>query len=337
MWRILGCTAKGKSHELNGTECQDKICKLEKNGATVIALADGAGSAKLSHFGAEMVTSFICEKLCSNFEEIFNNEDGAAVKKEVLDEIGEQIAILAKEKQCDQYDLSSTLLVAAVKDNNFILIHLGDGVVGLHDGEKLIVASKPTNGEYANTTVFTTSKNALTSIKMIKGNLNDKKGFVLMSDGTSESLYNKSQNMLSDGIRTFMEKCEKCNSHALNEQLIESFNTDIRSKTSDDCSIAILYNDSNSFQGYEKLPTIERIKIVKTDSYNRLFKDSDKIIKLVAKGNGKTMKQIQTWIHKKPSRVKETTKGLERLDIIYQKDGVFRPIIKTIGENNGKI
>ena len=79
MWKTVQCAVQGKSHVKDNIPCQDKT--------HVIALADGAGSAKLSHFGAECVTTFICHELTDNFEKFFNAEDGVAVKKELMSKI----------------------------------------------------------------------------------------------------------------------------------------------------------------------------------------------------------------------------------------------------------
>ena len=76
MWNIIQCAVKGRSHEKVNMPCQDKTYALFENDVQTIALADGAGSAKLSHFGAETVTRCICEEMVQKFDDYFNNEDG---------------------------------------------------------------------------------------------------------------------------------------------------------------------------------------------------------------------------------------------------------------------
>lgn len=111
MWEIIKCAVQGLSHLGKNIPCQDKVCSLSKNDVTTIALADGAGSAKFSHFGAECVTKFICENFCQNFDIFFENEDGISVKKSIVNDIKEQLRELLKEKDCEFGDLASTLLV----------------------------------------------------------------------------------------------------------------------------------------------------------------------------------------------------------------------------------
>lgn len=87
MWKIVQCAVQGRSHIKADIPCQDKTFALVKNNVYVMALDDGAGSAKLSHFGAECVTKFICQELSENFDKFFDSDDGIAVKKELTSKI----------------------------------------------------------------------------------------------------------------------------------------------------------------------------------------------------------------------------------------------------------
>lgn len=334
MWKALGCAVQGNGHFANNIPCQDKVASLRKNGVSVIALADGAGSAKLSHYGAEKVTQFVCEKLCSNFDYMFaDDRDGLNAKTDLLFDINYMLEKLAEGHDCSVRDFSSTLLSVAIRDEDVLAIHLGDGIIGCLKNDELKVISKPDNGEYANLTVFTTSERAISSIKFIKGRLKDKQGFVLMSDGSCASLYNKQTNELSSGIRNFMKECDKRRSVALNDQLIESFKYDVRSKTNDDCSIAILYNDENTFPRYKNLESQEKIKILSVNKCNRMYKDEDKILRYISE-NGKSLISIKRYFHKKPERIKNALVRMEYLNLIYEKDKVFLPVIKIASDDN---
>ncbi len=50
MWNIIQCAVKGRSHEKVNMPCQDKTYALFENDVQTIALADGAGSAKIISF-----------------------------------------------------------------------------------------------------------------------------------------------------------------------------------------------------------------------------------------------------------------------------------------------
>ena len=60
---------QGRAHIKNDVPCQDKTYTLTDPSGASIALADGAGSAGMSHFGAEPVTKCITEYLTEHFEE----------------------------------------------------------------------------------------------------------------------------------------------------------------------------------------------------------------------------------------------------------------------------
>lgn len=147
MWKTLGCAVQGNGHLANNIPCQDKIASLSENGVSVIALADGAGSAKLSHFGAEHVTKYICKKLCSDFDKVFSDDsDGVNAKTAVLTDINVMLKELSEKHECTVKDLSSTLLAVAVRGEDVLAIHLGDGVIGCLKGDEIKVISKPENG-----------------------------------------------------------------------------------------------------------------------------------------------------------------------------------------------
>ena len=106
MWNTIQCAVQGKSHIKTGVPCQDKTYSLFLNGVKVIALADGAGSAKLSHYGAESSTKFICQELAENFDSYFLNEDGLSVKQLLIKKILEKLTEKSKTLECEIKDLS---------------------------------------------------------------------------------------------------------------------------------------------------------------------------------------------------------------------------------------
>ena len=55
MWKYVSCEVQGRGHIKSNTPCQDKVLSFSRNGVVLILLADGAGSARLSHFGAECI------------------------------------------------------------------------------------------------------------------------------------------------------------------------------------------------------------------------------------------------------------------------------------------
>ena len=262
MWNIMQCAVQGRSHVKDGIPCQDKTYSIFSNQVLAAALADGAGSAKLSHFGAEEITKQLCAHLTQQFDHYYQEENGVAVKQKLMDSIRDCLRQTAKRLQCEPKDLSSTLLLAAVKGDRFILIHIGDGVIGYLKNRQLKIASHPENGEFANTTVFTTSQQAINAMRLIKGRLEEIQGFVLLSDGAEASLYHKGTRQLAGALKRVMELSFVIPAQRIQQLLEESFQNVVRMATMDDCSILILTNDQGAFPGYAALPALERCRLL---------------------------------------------------------------------------
>lgn len=240
MWNIIQCAVRGRSHEKADMPCQDKTYALVENDVQIIALADGAGSAKLSHHGAETVTRCICEEMVQKFDDYFNNDDGMAVKQQIIELIEKKLDEVAKQQECNMIDLASTLLFVAIKDNKFIMAHIGDGIIGYLKQDELKVASYPMNGEFVNTTVFTTSTDVVNTTRLIKGGIEEVEGFVLMSDGTESSLYDKKDDKLADVVKKIMKMSMESEIKVVEKQLKRSFENVVCKATVDDCSMIMI-------------------------------------------------------------------------------------------------
>ncbi|WP_274968783.1 PP2C family serine/threonine-protein phosphatase [Succinimonas amylolytica] len=242
MWVSVQCAVQGTSHIKNNIPCQDKTFFKNENGTYAVSLADGAGSCKLSHIGAEVVTHAICDLFCSDFDAIFSNDNGPKVKADLMDLLINKLTETGKANNCDIKDLSSTLLFVAVKDDNFILGHIGDGVVGYLKNNEMKIASMPDNGEFSNTTIFTTSQNALASLKLFKGKVAAIDGFVLMSDGPEAVFYDKVKKTLASSLKKLFSFSKALPVSVMEKKMSELFNSIVKKHTNDDCSMIIFSN-----------------------------------------------------------------------------------------------
>lgn len=258
MWNTIQCAVQGRGHVKSNIPCQDKTYFLSEKGTQVIALADGAGSAALSHIGAEYVSRTICENLTDNFDSYFQENDGVAIKRKIINDLVTGLKRVATENDCSIKDLASTLLMVAIKEDKYIIIHIGDGVIGYLKNGQLKIASHPENGEFVNTTVFVTSADVLVTMKILKGSLGNIDGFVLMSDGTESSFYNKKDKTLAPILKNLMEYTRILNVHCLESEIYKGFEDVIKSNTTDDCSMILMVKDDNSFIGYNKLSIKEK-------------------------------------------------------------------------------
>ena len=310
MWNVIQCAIQGRGHIKSNIPCQDKTYSIITDTRQVIALADGAGSAILSHYGAEAVTKFICLALSEKFDAYFNDNDGIAVKQRFIEGILEKLDKTAKQLNCEIKELASTLLFVAVDNDRFIIAHIGDGVIGYLKNDELRIASQPENGEFVNTTVFTTSKDAILTMKLIKGALGEIQGFVLMSDGTETSLYNKKERQLANVLKKIMQMTTIVSVDKVQEQVKKSFENVIRNATTDDCSIAMLVKANDAFKGYLRLDNKQKCKLLQIDidTSKRILKRYDDI--LIYLQNEQSISQIARRIH---LRAKYTRKYIDKL------------------------
>ena len=326
MWKSSGCALRGISHAQSGIPCQDKIMTFESQGTQVICLADGAGSARLSHFGADCVVYSCSTYLCSHFDEIYENEDGRGVKIELINHLLDALSRTASAAGCELRDLASTLLVVAVKDDRFIAGHIGDGVIGYLDGDKLKVASVPSNGEHANETCFVTSSMAPADMRMFKGNIKNICGFILMSDGTEQSLYGKRDKTLSGAVLKLMQRNVLISRRLMNEQLENTFEQLIIPKTGDDCSVAILSRIGGAIKPLEGLTVEEKCALFGLKSENRDIElrlgRMVKILECIEQG--KSIEQLSKIIHVKPKYVKKYLDILVNAEMAERRMGIYR-------------
>ena len=328
MWNMIQSAAQGRSHIKNDIPCQDKTYVLAQDSVWVTALADGAGSAKLSHFGAAAVVECICRAAADNFDEWYEEQDGVRVKQQILSMLNALLNGKAAELDCEVRDLASTLLFAAVKEDRFILGHIGDGVIGYLKNDELRIASEPENGEFANTTVFTTSPDALSTMKMIKGKRGGIHGFVLMSDGSEASLYDKKEKKLSEGLRKIMGLANILSTEKLQEQLQRSMEGPVRSATTDDCSLVLLCEQTENFRGFRCLKDYEKCALLglSADSSKSLLREYESLL-LYAR-NDKTLRQIAKHLRKKPRTIKRMVYRLTRLNYLSNEGKFYHTILR---------
>lgn len=327
MWNIVQCAVQGRGHIKSDMPCQDKTFSYSKDGIHIIALADGAGSAMLSHFGAEAVTGFICDEMSKQFNEYFALENAKSAAQQLIAGIENTLEQKSAELGCKTNDLASTLLMAAVKDDRYILLHIGDGVIGYYRNGEIKTASQPENGEFANVTVFTTSPNAAASMRMIKGELGDIKGFILMSDGTEASLYDKQKKVPAQALKKIMDMCTFINLNKIQEHLRRDFENVIRTKTTDDCSIAIMVNSDNSYNGYLNMEAEQKCRLlqIKRSPSKSILKRYDDILYFLQKPS--SVDEIARRIHLKAKFVKKYLDKLCVLNLIERNGANYQTIL----------
>lgn len=184
----LSASVIGTSHLRAGLPCQDAHATAAlPNGTQLFALADGAGSAPRSDEGARLITSAAIAAL----QAVLAWQDAARTDwpstfKTIFEAALGGVRQYAGDMQTDANAFAGTLLCGVCWDGGLAAAQVGDGalVIRAADGS-LATALAPDNGEYANETVFLTTKDALARMQVFNSGQTAMsiRGLCAMSDG----------------------------------------------------------------------------------------------------------------------------------------------------------
>lgn len=163
MWAAVSASVIGTSHEANGTPCQDACHvvrrKIGDEDVLLMAVADGAGSASHSQIGSSETVQHVLKLLTQAELDLaaINPEQVRAWCQTVL----EHLNTVAEREAVAIGELACTLLLAIVWKGGAVFGQIGDGAWVLEKGGEMMVATWPETGEFANITVFLTTRDAL--------------------------------------------------------------------------------------------------------------------------------------------------------------------------------
>lgn len=233
----------GRSHLKTQTPCQDYVAARDSNGVTCISLADGAGSRSRSDIGAQVAVTATLAYVCKNFESLWQNMDkhNAKAAQRLVHRCLDAFRRKGAKLGCDINELACTLSFVAYSHGRYIAGHLGDGVIASVDpAGQLRTLSHPENGEFANTTLFLTDPKAISNLRLYRGHIEAASGFAIMSDGTAESLYQKSSKAPAPAVQKLLEWNATLPGKTFRTVLRDNLQQTIVSKTADDCSLGLL-------------------------------------------------------------------------------------------------
>ena len=273
MWHTQTAVCTGRGHRLHQLPGQDRTAQYSENGVTAIALADGAGCASLSQFGANCAVQTVCQLLCRKFDRLYASSSPQIFRREVVETVQQAIAQRAEQLGAMSADLACTLLAVAVKEDSYLLFHIGDGVIAYQKQGKLQIASHPVNGEFSNTTTFVTSKQALLNARVLRGTQPQLDGFILMSDGCEQTLYRKPTvkhiAAVAPILELFLQRAELLQPQ-ISEQMLQSVLEDqIAQHTFDDCSLAILSRSGKHLRQWNRLQPQQQALILNIATQKR--------------------------------------------------------------------
>jgi len=161
MWRAIGASARGTSHIVSDLPCQDawaqRTAFVGGEFVTILAIADGAGSAKASDLGSQECVAHLVHAISTSDFRI--SEMDQDVASTWLESGRKHLEALAVEKELSPRDLACTALVAVLGESESIFFQVGDGAwIAEYQGHCEPI-TWPLSGEYANETTFLSSPN----------------------------------------------------------------------------------------------------------------------------------------------------------------------------------
>ncbi|MDE5868810.1 MAG: protein phosphatase 2C domain-containing protein [Muribaculaceae bacterium] len=229
---IVAASRRGRSHAQEGKARDDhfRIWHSDSSGWYVMAVADGAGSAKYSRKGSEVACDTVvehCSKLLEDnqkFEEAIrefqadreNKEKRTEVTRHVIEIIykGAMKAhealkrVSAANGETKLKDFATTLMFAICKRYDFgwfvASFWVGDGAICLYDEESgtARLLGTPDEGEYSGQTRFLTMPEIFRDPEVVAKRMRltvvpDFTALMLMTDGVSDPMF-ETENNLND-------------------------------------------------------------------------------------------------------------------------------------------
>ncbi len=286
----------GKDHIKASLPCQDKTFYQKQNGVRVIALADGAGSKKESHLGADIAVKTVSNLMIHNFDDYFtlledepvrSSSLGKIIIKEILKNLNN---LINENKAISITEMSSTLLFIAIKDDKYIQGHIGDGLIGeilnTKLGLEMRVRSHPENNGAPNITFFITDSDAVDNFRITSGFIGSHiKGYVLMSDGPEEVLYDTENKTLNPYIKNLFNMYKGTKQDSYYQTLHRFLEEQVSKYSYDDLSLNFLYLENETIEYYKTKnegyihylkEILSKASIIKKSGYTYLIEDSYK-------------------------------------------------------------
>lgn len=250
-WLGAAASARGRGHAANGLPCQDASRVVVENGMVMIITSDGAGSARHSDEGAEIAVRCATEFLvaCAPWQDV----DGLA--SQLLRASRAALASRAEELGTTVDQLAATLSFVAVDGELCIVGNLGDGLVAGYSAGEATVLTSQSKGEFANETVFLTSSAAERCFEVMAVPAAEFDGFVVMTDGSAESLYQRATGTLAPAMERMLSWLDTNAPSVVEQALHDSALPMLLGRTMDDCSIALLRRVEVEVQQLIERPT----------------------------------------------------------------------------------
>lgn len=196
--KILAASQRGRSHAHKGQARDDDFFINSGENWQIALVADGAGSAKYSRYGSQLICQTIGKCLSDLLSQSFVLSD---VENGFRAALGESIAQLENEALAQHTsikDYASTVLAVVcfydVPQQEYVYLSLavGDGVIALYQPmtQQLQLLNQPVTGDYAGETCFV-GKDSVLNIASLMKVVRTKISIpcLLMTDGVSDAFF----------------------------------------------------------------------------------------------------------------------------------------------------
>lgn len=223
-------TAPGSPNNVKETETQDKIKIVDENGVLVFSLVDPAAKAEEA---AEVAMPLLAER----FDELYASEEDF-LKDQFMGKITE-----------------GSLLFVAVKDNRYLAGHIGGGLIARLNGSCSVLSKPKAEDPDA------------TKLRIYKGDLPESFGFMLISEGACQSLYEYSTGNLSPACGTFFEWLKEYDEETVSEALTDNINKYFLKNVKGDLNVAVMVSEEHEIMPAEIEPAelVTAMEVVETN------------------------------------------------------------------------
>lgn len=190
-WSITAANQVGTSHAKLGQACADAFALRQEEGFVAVAVADGAGSARLGGQGARLAADRAADLVVALLGEqpLLRGEEPAFVRRVFQGALDTLLAACADIDPAGPVQLSAlhtTLLLFVLLEDRLLAGNIGDGWLIARDrAGRLFPIAPPEPSEHCNETFFLTSDHALDDAVIEVVPAEDLDGVAAMTDGPS--------------------------------------------------------------------------------------------------------------------------------------------------------
>jgi hypothetical protein len=162
MWKVIGASVAGTSHQAAGRQCEDACGWQAATGVTCLAIADGAGSRPRSRCGAALAVE---GSLLASAEGPRDGDPDAWLRL-IFAAAREHITTRALADGNDADDYATTLAVAILTGSAVAVGQIGDTIAVAGRAGSYQTLTPAPRAEYVNETAFLTGPDALTELRI---------------------------------------------------------------------------------------------------------------------------------------------------------------------------